>query len=69
MDSKDREERDAKIYARRIEGRTLKAIGLEFGLCPARVREIAMAMARQAKWREYAIGHQDGINNDESRPS
>jgi hypothetical protein len=68
MDSNDRAERDAKIYARRVEGLTLKAIGLEFGLCPARVREIAMAMERQAKWRQYAIGV-DGINNDESRPS
>jgi hypothetical protein len=52
-----------KIYARRMEGFTLKAIGLKFGLSPARVREIAMGLARKAKWREYAIGL-DGINNE-----
>jgi hypothetical protein len=68
MGSNDRVERDAKIYARRIEGLTLRAIGVEFGLSVGRVREIALAMERQARWRGYAIDV-DGINNDEGRPS
>jgi DNA-binding CsgD family transcriptional regulator len=55
MDSDSRAERDAKIYARRIEGLTCKAIAREFGLSPARVWEIAMHMERKAKWRERAI--------------
>jgi hypothetical protein len=55
MDSDSRAERDAKIYARRIEGFTFRAIAREFGLSVAWVREIAMAMERKAKWRERAI--------------
>ena len=36
-ESNGRAERDAKIYARRIEGLTCKAIANEFGLSKARV--------------------------------
>jgi hypothetical protein len=61
MERNDRAERDAKIYARRIEGLTLKAIGLEFGLSIARVREIAKDLERQAKWRErIMLGGNEG---------
>jgi hypothetical protein len=55
MDINGRTERDAKIYARRIEGFTCKTIAREFGLSPARVWEIAMHMARKAKWRERQL--------------
>jgi len=50
-----RAERDAKIYARRIEGFTFREIAREFGLSVARVREIAIAMERKAKWRARAV--------------
>ena len=55
MDSNGRAERDAQIYARRIEGFTLRAIASEFKLSVERVREIAKRMERKAKWRERAI--------------
>jgi Mor family transcriptional regulator len=55
MDSDSRAERDAKIYARRIEGVTCKAIAREFGLSKVRVWEIAKHMARKAKWREQQL--------------
>jgi hypothetical protein len=55
MDSDGRAERDAKIYARRIEGFTLRAIASEFKLSVERVREIAKRMERKAKWRDRAI--------------
>jgi Mor family transcriptional regulator len=54
-DSNGRAERDAKIYARRIEGFTLRAIASEFKLSVERVREIAKRMERKAKWRERTI--------------
>ena len=55
MDSKDQAERDEKIYARRIEGLTLKAIAQEFGLSIPRVWEIAKDLERQSKWRERQL--------------
>jgi transposase len=55
MDSDGRAERDAKIYARRIEGFTCKAIAREFGLSKARVSEIATHMERKAGWREQQL--------------
>jgi hypothetical protein len=55
MDSDSRAERDSKIYARRIEGFTLKAIANEFGLSVTRVRDIAIYMERKAGWRKRAI--------------
>jgi DNA-directed RNA polymerase specialized sigma24 family protein len=61
MDSDSRAERDSKIYARRIEGFTLKAIANEFGLSVTRVRDIAMRMERKAGWRKRAI-RLGGIN-------
>jgi Mor family transcriptional regulator len=50
-------ERNAQIYARRIQGFSLRAIAREFKLSAARVREIAMDMERKAKWRARAVGH------------
>jgi Mor family transcriptional regulator len=47
-------ERDAKIHARRIEGRTLAAIGREFNLSRETIRQIARRMERKAKWRELS---------------
>jgi DNA-binding NarL/FixJ family response regulator len=47
-----KEERDARIYARRCEGLTLAAIGREFGLCAETVRLTIRQMERKAKWRE-----------------
>jgi Mor family transcriptional regulator len=55
MDSNGRAERDAKIYARRIEGFTLRAIAREFNLAVETVRRIAKRMEHKAKWRERAI--------------
>jgi hypothetical protein len=55
MDSNGRAERDAKIYARRIEGFTLRAIASEFKLSVERVREIAKRMERKAKWCERGV--------------
>jgi Mor family transcriptional regulator len=55
MDSTDRAKRDAKIYARRIEGFTYEAIAREFGLSKPRVWEIAKDLERQAKWRERQL--------------
>jgi Mor family transcriptional regulator len=52
MDSNAMAERDAKIYARRIEGVTCKAIAREFGLSKVRVWEIVRHMERKAKFRE-----------------
>jgi hypothetical protein len=52
MDSNAMAERDAKIYARRIEGVTCKAIAREFGLSKVRVWEIARHMERKAEFRE-----------------
>jgi Mor family transcriptional regulator len=61
MDSNGRAERDAKIYARRIEGFTLRAIAREFKLAVETMRVIAKRMERKAKWRERAI-RLGGIN-------
>jgi Mor family transcriptional regulator len=61
MDSDGKAERDAKIYARRIEGFTLKAIAREFKLAVETVRQIARRMERKAKWRERAV-RLGGIN-------
>ena len=51
-----RAERDAKIYGRRIDGFSLRAIAREFKLSAETVREIAKRMERKAKWREHAVG-------------
>lgn len=51
MDSDGKAERNAKIYARRIEGFTLRAIAREFELAVETVRGIAKCMERKAKWR------------------
>jgi hypothetical protein len=68
MDSNSRAERDAKIYARRNEGFTCKAIAREFGLSKARVWEIAMHMARKAKWRERHLSWPlQGPDHDDER--
>jgi Mor family transcriptional regulator len=55
MDGDGKAERNAKIYARRIEGFTLRAIAREFKLSVERVREIAKHMERKAKWRARAV--------------
>jgi Mor family transcriptional regulator len=55
MDSDGRAERDAKIYARRIEGFTLREIAREFKLSVERVRVIARRMEHKAKWRERGV--------------
>jgi hypothetical protein len=67
MDSNAMAERDAKIYARRIEGFSCKAIANEFGLSKVRVWEIAKHMARKAKWRERQLSWplQGPDHNDE----
>jgi DNA-directed RNA polymerase specialized sigma24 family protein len=62
MDSKDHAQRDAKIYARRIEGFTYEAIAREFGLSKPRVWEIARALERQAKWCERQLTLQGTVN-------
>jgi len=46
-----RAERDARIYARRIEGCSLTAIGREFGLSPEEIQLIVGAMDRIGRWR------------------
>jgi transposase len=51
----DRVERDAKIYARRIEGLTLRAIANEFKLTRETVRLITRRMERKANWRERGL--------------
>jgi Mor family transcriptional regulator len=51
-----RAERDAKIYTRRIDGFSLRAIAREFELAVETVREIAKRMERKAKCRERAVG-------------
>jgi hypothetical protein len=50
MDSDTRAARDTRIYARRVEGLTLAAIGREFGLCRKTIRLIARRMDRHTKW-------------------
>jgi DNA-directed RNA polymerase specialized sigma24 family protein len=55
MDSNGRAERDAKIYARRIEGFTWRAIAREFNLAVETVRVIAKRMECKAKWRERGV--------------
>jgi DNA-binding CsgD family transcriptional regulator len=54
MDSDGKAERNAKIYARRIEGFTLRAIAREFELAVETVRGIAKRMERKTKWRVLA---------------
>jgi hypothetical protein len=44
----------------------LKAIGLN-GLSPGRVRDIDLAMEREAKWARYALNVD--LNDEESRVS
>jgi len=44
-------ERDAEIFARRNDGLTLEAIGLEFGLTKETVRLAVRRMERKAMWR------------------
>ena len=44
-------DRNAKIYARRCGGLTLRAISREFQLSVETVREIAKRMERKARWR------------------
>jgi Mor family transcriptional regulator len=61
MDSDGKAERDAKIYARRIEGFTLKVIAREFKLAVETVRQIARRMERKANWCERAV-RLGGIN-------
>ena len=56
MDSTGRAERDAKIYARRIEGFSLRSIAREFKLAVETVRIIGKRMERKAKWHEYTWG-------------
>jgi Mor family transcriptional regulator len=53
MDLNNRAERNAKIYARRVDGLTLPAIAREFNLARETVREIIRCMRRKAQWREY----------------
>jgi transposase len=57
MASNGKEERDAQIYARRIEGFSFQAIANEFGLTRETVRQIARRMERKAKWRERGVRH------------
>jgi hypothetical protein len=45
-------ERNARIYARRIEGRSFAVIGREFGLSPETIRLTVRLMERKARWRE-----------------
>jgi hypothetical protein len=61
MNSDGRAERDAQIYARRIEGFSLRVIAREFKLAVETVRQIGKRMERKAKWRERAI-RLGGIN-------
>jgi DNA-directed RNA polymerase specialized sigma24 family protein len=61
MASNGKAERDAKIYARRIEGFSFGAIAKEFGLTRETVRQIARRMERKAKWRERGV-RLGGIN-------
>ena len=51
-----RAERDAKIYTRRSDGFSLRAIAREFKLAVETVRGIAKRMERKAKCRESAVG-------------
>jgi hypothetical protein len=53
MDFNRKAERNAKIYARRVDGLTLPAISREFNLARETVREIIRCMQRKALWREY----------------
>jgi hypothetical protein len=57
MDSDGMAALSAEIYARRIQGFSLRAIAREFKVSVARVREIAMDMERKAKWRARAVSH------------
>ena len=62
MDRFSRAERDDDIYARRIEGHTLAAIGREFNLTKETIRGIALRMERKAKWHEIAANAwRDGL--------
>ena len=53
MDFDGKAERNARIYARRVDGLTLTAISREFNLASETVREIIRCMRRKAEWREY----------------
>jgi Mor family transcriptional regulator len=53
MDFDSKAERNAKIYARRVDGLSLPAIAREFNLARETVREIVRCMQRKAQWREY----------------
>jgi DNA-binding CsgD family transcriptional regulator len=47
-------ERNARIYARRIEGRSFAVIGREFGLSPETIRLTVRCMERKARWHEIS---------------
>jgi hypothetical protein len=53
MDRDSRAERDAKIYACRIDGMPLAAIARQFNLATETVREITRRMERKARWLKY----------------
>ena len=53
MNLNSKTERNAKIYARRVDGLTLPAISREFNLDRETVREVIRCMKRKAEWREY----------------
>jgi DNA-binding CsgD family transcriptional regulator len=61
MDSNGSAKRDAKIYARRIQGFTLRAIAREFKLAVETVRVITKRMERKAEWCARAV-RLGGIN-------
>ena len=52
MDCNSRAERNARIYARRLDGLTLAAIAHEFNLAIETVRDITRRMERKARWRK-----------------
>ena len=70
MDRDSRAERDAKIYACRIDGMPLAAIARRFNLASETVREITRRMERKATWLKYTAqlrgriikaGHSPGL--------
>jgi DNA-directed RNA polymerase sigma subunit (sigma70/sigma32) len=46
----DLTERNAAIYLARLSGRTLRDIGLEYGLTHERIRQICFKAARRARY-------------------